>query len=90
MNEEIKETKEVKAEPVTKKKPAKNGVVVGADKLRIRSKSSLDSDVLAVIDKGTKLIVYGSSKDFYRVSYKCDGIVIQGYCLKNYISVEGE
>lgn len=66
------------------------GVVSKCIRLNVRSEATKDSDVLCVIDKGTKLTVdmEESTDDFYKVYFEYEGIIVEGYCLKDFIELK--
>ena len=55
------------------------GKVINCDKLRVRSKPSLDADIVSVIDKNETLKITGTSKNkiFYKIvtSFGLEGYV---------------
>lgn len=61
-----------------------NGIVDKCERLNVREKASVDSDILKVIDKGTEVIidVEKSTDEFFKVSI--DGV--DGYCMKKFIT----
>ena len=73
---EVKETKEIKQEPVMTM-----GVVINCDKLNIRKKPDFNSDVVGMVDVGTALTidVTGSTEDFYKVRTKSG---MFAFCMK--------
>jgi uncharacterized protein YgiM (DUF1202 family) len=55
--------------------------------LNIRKQSSLDSDILVVLNTESEFIinVKQSTNDFYKISYKG----VNGYCLKKFVKIVG-
>ena len=80
---EVKETKEIKQEPVMTM-----GVVINCDKLNIRKKPDFNADVVGMVDVGTVLTidVTGSTEDFYKVRIKSG---MFGFCMKEFVEVRG-
>lgn len=67
----------------------KNGVVANCNKLNVRTMPSKDSDVVTVIDAGTKVdIVSDANEDFYEIQVMMGDGGILGYCMKAYVNVE--
>ena len=56
---------------------------VNADKVFLRSRANTSSMYYDTLDKGDKVTVTGSSKDFYAVSYKS----YSGYMMKKFVDV---
>lgn len=83
--------KEVK-KPEVKKQEAKIGIVCNCNSLNVRKEPSLSSSIICSIEKETEVKVYdsGSTDDFYRVSKSDNEMRFNGYCMKNYIKIEGE
>ena len=78
---------EVKDEPVMPKVTKKAGVIANCDRLNIRKGSSVDTEILAVLDRGSKVVVEPTSNnEFYKV-YAESGI--EGYAMKAYIALRG-
>lgn len=65
-----------------------NGFVSGCKRLNVRSKGSLDADVLCVINQNAEVLVHRTetdSSDFYKVSTASG---IEGYCMKKFITIK--
>lgn len=79
--EAVEVVEEVVEEPVVM-----IGVVANCEKLNVRSKPNVKSDVVCIITKGTEVEIQeaNSSKDFYNVI----GDGFNGFCMKKYISVK--
>lgn len=64
------------------------GVVCNCDKLNVRKKPNVKSEVAAIIGKGVEVEIINSdsTEDFYSVR----GInqFVNGYCMKKYISIK--
>lgn len=75
----------------TKPKP-KYGYVANCEKLNIRNKSSLDdSEILVIVDKGTKVEINEdlSTDKFYSVKVYCpNDITVIGYAMKDFITIK--
>lgn len=74
----------------TVKKPRnKLGEVTGCQYLNVRSEPSLESEVITVLEAGTLLEVKDcGDKTFYKIIVISRGAkVIDGYCMKKYITV---
>ena len=84
------ETTEVVAPEVVEEKKeervAKKGVVANCSLLNIRKKPDIKSDVLAIVDSGSKLTIDldKSNDKWLKVTTKDK---IQGYCMKDYVKI---
>lgn len=100
-NVETKNVVETAEEPETKvevkeEAPAIKvtyGVVSGCDRLNVRSKPNIKSDVICTILKGTEVVVAesGSTKDFYEVHSKDQANSTEGFhgfCMKQYVTIK--
>ena len=58
------------------------GTVVNCDALRIRREPSFDSEILSIIDAGTRLKLLPENNEWYKVS-KFKGVT--GYVAANYV-----
>ena len=81
----IDETVEV-IEPIESVK-THTGVVYNCEKLNIRKSASKDSDVVAVVDVGSELLIdtAKSTYNFYKV---CTASGIEGYCMSEFVKVD--
>ena len=81
----IDETAEV-IEPI---EPVKThtGVVYNCEKLNIRKSASKDSDVVAVVDAGSELLI-DSAKSTYNFYKVCTASGIEGYCMAEYVKID--
>ena len=81
----IDETVEV-IEPIESVK-THTGVVYNCEKLNIRKSASKDSDVVAVVDVGSELLIdtAKSTYNFYKV---CTASGIEGYCMSGFVKVD--
>lgn len=80
------EVKEV--EPITYDiRPAK---ITGCTRLNVRKEPSKDSEVVCVITSGNTITVCMeySTEDFYKVHTTVGETLVEGYCMKQFISVE--
>lgn len=78
---------EVDDTPVVEETSIKTGCVYGCSKLNVRSAASSESEVVCVISENTKIAVdeSESTSDFYKI---CTVSGIEGYCMKQYITLE--
>lgn len=90
---EVEEVSMVEAEPVEEVvRPNPIGSVCNCEKLNVRSKANVNSDVVCVINKGSEVEIdeSKSTKDFYAVTVS--NIVkktsVSGFCMKKYITVK--
>lgn len=72
-------------EESSKQKKCKEGFVSGCKRLNVRKKPSINSDVVCVIDDGTKVFVIksDSTNEWFEV-VAANGE--KGYCMKKYIT----
>lgn len=79
-NEVVDEVIETPAEPTMIV-----GIVEGCERLNIRTKPNVKSDVVCVIKKDTKVEIdeSKSTRDFYKVCSKD----FNGYCMKKFIAI---
>ena len=86
------ELKEIQNENNVEKDSIKvfiNGMVANCKKLNVRSEAKKDSDVLCVINEGTELRMDDKLiNDFYKVYFEYEGIIVEGYCLKDFIELK--
>ena len=84
--EEITEVKEPVIGVVEVKRPM-IGVVVECSSLNIRSKTSINSEIIATVKAGTELLINEdeSVSEWYKV---CTEAGIEGFCMRKYVSVE--
>ena len=81
----IDETAEV-IEPIEEVK-THTGVVYNCEKLNIRKSASKDSDVVAVVDAGSELLI-DSKKSTYNFYKVCTASGIEGYCMSEFVKVD--
>ena len=88
---------EVQTEPVTEAKIEQKiipdpviATVVNCTKLNVRKAADKNSEVVCVIDKGTELTVDvdNSTDNFYKVYTICKDVLVEGYCVKEFISIK--
>lgn len=75
---------EVTTEPIV-------GFVANCEQLRIRNAPNTDSEILVIVNKGTKVEIDEelSTDDFYSVTAHCpDDITVIGYAMKDFISIK--
>ena len=66
------------------------GVLNGCAKLNVRKEASKDSEVVCVIDKDTEFTVdiVRSTEDFYKVYTCVNDVLIEGFCVKQFVSIK--
>lgn len=67
------------------------GEVFNCSKLNIRNTPNIDSEILVVVNKGTKVEINEelSTEDFYSVTAYCpDDITVIGYAMKDFILIK--
>lgn len=64
-----------------------DGVVVDCVKLNVRQEPNVDSDIVTVINVGTRVIVDddSSTDDFYKIVTASS---VEGFCMKEYIKIQ--
>lgn len=64
------------------------GVVCNCEKLNVRKKPNIKSEVAAIIGKGVEVEIVNndSTEDFYSV--RGTNQFVNGYCMKKYISIK--
>lgn len=91
-NEVVAETQNVviEDEVVTEKQKEEKviGVVCNCEKLNVRKKPNIKSEVAAIIGKGVEVEIVNndSTEDFYSV--RGTNQFVNGYCMKKYISIK--
>lgn len=91
-NEVVVETQNVviEDEVVTEKQKEEKviGVVCNCEKLNVRKKPNVKSEVAAIIGKGVEVEIVNndSTEDFYSV--RGTNQFVNGYCMKKYISIK--
>lgn len=65
-----------------------DGVVSNCVKLNVRREPSVDSEVITIIESSTEVLVNKdeSTEDWYKV-YLTDGNGVEGFCMKEFISL---
>lgn len=77
----------VEDKPAAPKVIKKSGIIANCDRLNVRKEPSLDADIIAVVERGDKVVVEViSNETFYKV---CTAAGIEGYAMKAYIAVRG-
>lgn len=76
---EAEATEKVESKPEVK---IIKGVIVNCERLNVRKEPNINSEVLAILDKGTAVTIYGEENEFYKISHAGE------YCMKKYISVQ--
>lgn len=83
-------TEEVVAE-VMEKPPvnkAKTGVVVGCERLNVRTNPSPTAAVDLTIARGTEVEIVGANGEFYNIRKGTPTEGFNGWCMKKYISIK--
>ena len=64
--------------------------VTGCEKLNVRKGPSKDAEILSIIDEDAFVMVdiQNSVEDFYKVIVDCNNIMIEGYCMKQFINIK--
>ena len=65
-------------------------VVANCKKLNVRDAADKDAEVVCVITEGTDLTVDmdKSTEEFYKVYTQAEEILVEGYCMKNFINIK--
>lgn len=65
-------------------------VVVNCTKLNVRKEARKDADVDCVIAKGNKVTVDldASTEDFYKIHTVVNDVLVEGYCVKDFIEIK--
>lgn len=65
-------------------------VVANCKKLNVRDAADKDANVVCVVAEGTELTVDvdNSTEEFYKVYTQAGEILVEGYCMKNFISLK--
>lgn len=84
-NNQIEES-QIAEEEVSEPKKQMIGTVMDCSSLNIRAKSSINSEIIATVKAGTKLLINEDESigEWYKV---CTEVGIEGFCMKKYISV---
>ena len=88
---EVIETPEVNVEPEQPKdEPTFIQGVVIPSKLNVRKEANKDSSVVSVVAAGNKVNIYEteSTDDLYKVTIVVNNTLVEGYCVKEFISVK--
>ena len=77
--------KEEKKSNTSKKVVKQKGVIQNCKLLNIRESSSLDSNILGVLNSESEFFINmkQSTDDFYKINYKN----VNGYCLKKFVKI---
>lgn len=64
-----------------------DGIVTDCAKLNVRQEPNVDSDIVTVINVGTRVIVDedSSTDDFYKIVTASS---VEGFCMKDYIEIQ--
>ena len=67
-----------------------SGVVYNCSKLYVRKDPNKNSDHLCILDVGTEVTVdkEKSTSTFYKVTTISNGVLIEGYCVKEFIEIK--
>lgn len=84
-NNQIEEP-QIAEEEVSEPKKPMIGVVIDCSSLNIRAKSSINSEIIATVKAGTKLLINEDESigEWYKV---CTEAGIEGFCMKKYVSI---
>ena len=63
----------------------KKAVVTDCDYLRLRSEPSVNSDVIALMPKGSVVTIFEQDKGWFLIEE--DSTSEQGYCMKKYLTI---
>lgn len=63
------------------------GVVSGCDRLNVRNRADIDSEVLSIIKKDAPVIIYPAKSNDEWLSV-CTKSKIKGYCMKKFITIK--
>ena len=87
---EVKPADETKDQEEIQPDEVKDAHVVKCEKLNVRKEASKTSEVVCVIGKGTALTVSitKSTEDFYKVYTMNNEVLVEGYCVKEYIKID--
>ena len=99
-NEEVTETpsfentskEEAQTTPETQEQPQADVIKFGevsCERLNVRERATKDSKSIMILKSGDKLIINvdESTIDFYKVEIKIGTNVVEGYCMKKFITV---
>lgn len=82
-------TEEIQSDPNQYKYPidVKFGFVTDCEKLNVRKKPNIDSEVLFELPRLTEVVIdeTKSTEEFYKI---CEVSGMEGFCMKRYISVQ--
>lgn len=80
--------KETNDENTAVKKSKTFGKVVGCSSLNVRAEATTESGVVSILRVDAEVVIdmEGSTDEFYRV---CTAAAVEGYCMKQYIEVQG-
>lgn len=81
------EEPQITEEEVSEPKKQMIGTVMDCSSLNIRSKSSINSEIIVTVKAGTELLINEdeSVSEWYKV---CTEAGIEGFCMRKYVSVE--
>ena len=91
--EELENNDEIKNEEKNKEENSEvivSAVVANCKKLNVRDAADKDANVICVVAEGTELTVDvdNSTEEFYKVYTQAGEILVEGYCMKNFISLK--
>lgn len=80
------EEPQIAEEEVSEPKKQMIGTVMDCSSLNIRSKSNINSEIIATVKAGTELLIDKdeSVNEWYKV---CTEAGIEGFCMKRYVSI---
>lgn len=84
-NNQVEEP-QIAEEEVSEPKKPMIGVVIDCSSLNIRAKSSINSEIIATVKAGTKLLINEDESigEWYKV---CTETGIEGFCMRKYVSI---
>ena len=64
--------------------------VTGCTRLNVRKQPKKDAEVVCIItnENNIQVDLDNSTEDFYKISTSCNNVLIEGYCMKQYITIE--
>ena len=93
MKNEVEDQNETENDETTE--PENTGVVTaakvtGCTRLNVRKQPKKDAEVVCIItnENNVQVDLDNSTEDFYKISTSCNNVLIEGYCMKQYITIE--
>ena len=87
---EVEPEAELEVQPEEIVKTILEGSLNGCSKLNMRKEASKDSEIVYVLSKDSvfTICLEESTEDFYKVYTSNEEILVEGYCLKEFINVK--